>query len=165
MKEKCIVVTSFIYAIIRKRIYVVKLFLHQVRDFVNQPFRLFPAQAGVGDGFAVGAAVNLLVAVFYIAFYHKALDKVVNACIIGSVLQDFPDDAALLVGVFAGVGVVGVNDDGGVLEALFFIEFVEEKQVLVVVGWAGGRRACWCSPGEWHGRRGFPGRWPPSHGR
>ena len=49
------------------------------------------------------------------------------------VLQDFPDDAALLVGVLAGIGVVGVDDHGGIFQPLLLVEPVQENQVLIVV--------------------------------
>ncbi len=46
------------------------------RNFQNEPPGIFPAQAGVGDGFAVGTFADFLAAFFNVAFDHDAPDEV-----------------------------------------------------------------------------------------
>ena len=51
------------------------------RNIVNEPFRIFPAEAGVRDGFSVDAAADLLAAFLQITFHHNALHKFMDICI------------------------------------------------------------------------------------
>ena len=52
--------------------------LEQVSHLVDEALALLPAEACVGDGFAVDAASNWLVAVFYVAFHHETLHELLQ---------------------------------------------------------------------------------------
>ena len=100
--------------------------LQQIGQLQHELFALFPAEAGVGDALAVGALADLLVAVLDVALDHHALDERVDVIRVALGVQDLLRDADLLQILLAGVGVVAVDDAGGVLDALFRVQLVLE---------------------------------------
>lgn len=49
-----------------------------ISNFINQLFGGCPAEAGVGNGFAINAFAHLLTAVFDVTFNHQTLNQTVN---------------------------------------------------------------------------------------
>ena len=86
----------------------------QLRQLQDQPFGVGPADAGVGDGFAVDAAAHDLATGFQVALHHEALDQALEVRVLAAGVEDLLADAPLLVGVLAGVGVIGIHDQGHV---------------------------------------------------
>ena len=92
--------------------------LQQIGQFQHELFALFPAEASVGNALAVGALADLLVAVLDVALDHHALDERVDVIRVALGVQDLLRDADLLQILLAGVGVVAVDNAGGVLDAI-----------------------------------------------
>ena len=90
----------------------------QFRYLVDQPFGFLPAQAGIGDGFAVNvlAAADLLGSGLQIAFDHEALYQGIDPWIVVAASQYLPGDSDLLFVFFVGVGVVGIYDGSRIFQ-------------------------------------------------
>ena len=62
--------------------YTIGIFIYQhlfiLCDTVNQLFGSFPSKAGIGDGFTIDTAANLLAAFLNVAFDHEALYQTVD---------------------------------------------------------------------------------------
>ena len=69
--------------------------LQQFRHVVDEAFGFFPAQAGVGDGFAICAFTDLLIAVFDIAFNHQAFDQLLDVSLMFAAVDDVLGDTDL----------------------------------------------------------------------
>lgn len=65
-------------------------------DVVEKLLGFLPAQAGVGDGFAIDVVVDCLGAVFDVAFNHQTFDKVVDVLAVAAAVEDFLGDTNLL---------------------------------------------------------------------
>lgn len=63
--------------------------LKSIRHFEQQFFRLFPAEARVGDGFAVNSLLRLAGAVLNVALYHKTLYELFNVRGHFAAVEDF----------------------------------------------------------------------------
>ena len=98
-------------------------------NIVNQFFGGFPAQTGVCDGFSIDTAANLLAAFFDVAFYHDTLYKMVNIGVQLSAVHDFLDNTNLLFKLFAGVGMVGIDNAGRIFQIHFAVHFQQQIQV------------------------------------
>ena len=86
------------------------------RQVKQQSFRLFPAQAGVGNRFAIDAVMHALSTVLDIAFNHQTLDDSVDVRVQLAGLHDILGNADLLQIFFAGVGVVGIHNNCRILQ-------------------------------------------------
>ena len=104
----------------------VLLILQSLSDLVDQSFGIFPSQTWVGDGFAVAVLSDLLAAWFDIAFYHDTFDHLVDLAGMAAAVEDFLDNTDLLFMFFAGIGMVGINHTGRVLQVFFCIHFIEQ---------------------------------------
>lgn len=104
-----------------------------LRDFVDQPFGFFPAEAGVCDGFAVAAFADLLAAVFDVALDHQTANKAVKVAVVANAVKNFFTDADLLKIFFAGIGMVGIYDNAGIFEPFFHINIVELYQIFIMI--------------------------------
>ena len=103
------------------------------RYVVDQPFGFFPAEARVGDGLAVDAFAYLLGAVLDVTFHHEAFYQGADVRVVFAAGKHFLDYPLLLKGVFAGIGVVAVDDGGGVFEVLCLVHLAKQDDILVVV--------------------------------
>ncbi len=103
------------------------------REVVDEPLGLLPAEAGVGNGLAVDAVSDGLCAVDQVALDHEALDEVADRAVVVGAVDDVLGNADLFIVLLAGVAVVGVHEDGGVLCPGLFVEPSDGQQVFVVV--------------------------------
>ena len=106
---------------------------HQFRELEDKGAALFPAEAGVGDGFAVDAFADLLTAIFDVALDHEAFHDAGDDRGVAAAGHDVFGDADLLHVFLAGIVMIAVDDDGGIGERSFAIQVEDLLQVLVVV--------------------------------
>ena len=85
--------TSFLFQVI----------LNFVCKVVNKVLGLFPAKAGVCDGFSVDSAVGFLTAVLDIAFDHKAFYHFCDVAVISAAIHNFMGNTDLFKPLFSGV--------------------------------------------------------------
>ena len=131
----------------KKQPYLVALwFLYQIRQAEDEVTALFPAQAGVGDGLAVDAAAHLLGAILQVGFHHEAFDQGGDLRVEGAAVHDVLADADLLQVFLAGVVVVGVHNDGGVVQAGLPIELQQVPEVLIMIIGMGAAEAVHIAP-------------------
>ena len=104
-----------------------------LREIVNEFLDLFPSEAGICDGFSVNVLMLVLAAVEYVGLNHESLDKTVNRIRKFPAVADILRDADLFIVLFAGVVVIGIDDDRRVLELLFFVQPVDQFEIFVVV--------------------------------
>ena len=102
-------------------------------DLIQEALGIFPAQAGVGDGFAIAVFADLLASWFNVAFNHDTLDKVMDVRGMAAAVQNLLDDADLLGILLVGIGMIGVHNAGGILQVPLRIQTVEQDQVLIVI--------------------------------
>lgn len=99
--------------------YTIGIFIYQhlfiLCDTVNQLFGSFPSKAGIGDGFTIDTAANLLAAFLDITFNHDTLYKTVNLRVQLTAVHNLFDNAHLLLVLLVRIGVIAVNDTGRVL--------------------------------------------------
>ena len=86
-----------------------------IRNLVQQPLRIIPSQAGIGDGLAVAVFPDFLAAGFNVALNHKALYQMFDIAGVAAAVEHFLGYTNLFMVLLVGVGVVGVHDDGGIL--------------------------------------------------
>ena len=103
------------------------------RQVKQQSFRLFPAQAGVGNRFAIDAVMHALSTVLDIAFNHQALDDSVDVRVQLTGMHDILSNANLLQIFFAGVGVVGIHNNCRILQLTFCVHINNDFQYLIMV--------------------------------
>ena len=101
--------------------------------FINEFFGLFPAEAGVGDRFSVNSTAGFLAAVFDITFDHEAFYHFCNVAVIFSAVHNFVGNSDLFEPLFSGVGMVAVNNNGGVFEIPFVIKIENSLKVFVMI--------------------------------
>ncbi len=105
-----------------------------LRNCVQQFLCVLPAEARVSDRFSVYmAGSDLLASLYKVAFNHDALDKFPDIFIDPAAVQDLFNNADLLLIFLAGVGMVGVDEDGRVLQISFFIFFQKKLDVFIVI--------------------------------
>ena len=109
------------------------VFSHKFCELEDKGAALFPAEAGVGDGFAIDAFADLLTAIFDVALDHEAFHDAGDIRGVAAAGHDVFGDADLLHVFLAGVVMVAVDDDGGISERSFSIQVENLLQVLVVV--------------------------------
>ena len=86
-----------------------------IRNLVQQPLRIIPSQAGIGDGLAVAVFPDFLAAGFNVALNHKALYQMFDIAGVAAAVEHFLGYTNLFMVLLVGVGVVGVHDAGGIL--------------------------------------------------
>ncbi len=72
----------------------------ELRQLMDEPFRLRPSQAGVGDRTSVAVAVDALGAVFDVALDHQALDQPLYVGGVAAACHDLLADGDLCQVVF-----------------------------------------------------------------
>ena len=107
--------------------------LEEIRQLIDQPFALLPAEAGVRDRAAVDAVADFLAAVFQITFDHQAFHQSADILRDVHAVEDVFGDPDLFEVLLAGVGVVAVDDHGRVAEISLFVGVQQVLQILVVV--------------------------------
>ena len=107
--------------------------LKAVGDFVDEVLALFPAEAGVGDGFAVFLTVGGLAAVNQIRFHHESLDQFGDAFVMAHAVQYLGGNARLFGEVLAGVGVVGVYNHSRSVEPTLFKQLAKQHKVFKMI--------------------------------
>ena len=115
--------------------------LPKFREVIDELFGFLPADAGVGDGEPIYAALGLLVAVEEVGLDHQPLDHAVNIAAVAGAVEHLLGDAGLLIPLLAGVGVVRVDDDGGILQTALAVELAQLAQILTEprrMAWARG---------------------------
>ena len=82
------------------------------RDIEDEPLRVLPAQAGIGDGLSIDMVLctNFLCAFYQIAFNHQSLDEPADIIGVSAASQHLFGDTDLFHKLFAGVGVIDIND-------------------------------------------------------
>ena len=77
--------------------------------------------------------VYLLIARFDIAFYHNALDKVVDIYGMLPALENFLYNSNLFSILLVGIAVVGIYDGCHVLKVLLAVHLIQTNKVFIVV--------------------------------
>lgn len=90
--------------------------LNSLGNFIQQPLRIFPSQAGIGDGFAIAMLADFLTAGFNVAFNHNPFHKSAQLFRVTAAVKHFFDNADLLEILLVGVGMVGVHDAGRIFK-------------------------------------------------
>ena len=98
------------------------LLFERIGNFKYKLFGLFPAEAGIGYGFAVFVIAYFLRSVHKIAFYHQALDQLSYVGIEIAGFNNVFGNSYLLHKLFARVCVVYVNYDRGVFKPAVFVK-------------------------------------------
>ena len=109
------------------------VFSHKFCELEDKGAALFPAEAGVGDGFAVDAFADLLATIFDVALDHEAFHDAGDVRGVAAAGHDVFSDADLLHVFLAGIVMVAIDDDSRVGEGTFSIKVEDLLQVLVVV--------------------------------
>ena len=76
-----------------------------------------------------------------VALDHQALDHLMQLSVLAAAVENVAGDADLLEVLLAGVGVVGIDNDGRIEQAALLVTLVQADQILIVVvgdGLAGG---------------------------
>src|SRR5699024_8259087 len=85
--------------------------LAQLGTGIQKLFGILPAKTGICDGFAIYVVGTDLLAAFYqIAFDHHTFYQLLDVFGYQAAVEHFLYDADLLLVLFAGVGMIGVND-------------------------------------------------------
>ena len=104
-----------------------------IGNFINQPLGFFPTQTGVRDGFTVNTITDFLRAVFQITFNHESFDQLAHIFAVAHAVQDFFCNANLFQILFAGIGMVGIYNECGILQSFFCIDFCQVLQIFIMV--------------------------------
>ena len=78
---------------------------------------------------------DFLISRFNITFNHKTLYQSVKLRIYLTAVENLFCNTNLLVILFVGIGVVGINDNSRILQVLFLIFFPEETKIFVMIVW------------------------------
>ena len=60
-----------------------------IRNLVQQPLRIIPSQAGIGDGLAVAVFPDFLAAGLNVALNHKALYQILDIAGVAAAVEHF----------------------------------------------------------------------------
>ena len=86
-------------------------------NFVYQSFSILPSKAWIGDGAAWNHMIADILAAFQeIAFDHNTLYKLFQVGIVIAAVKNLTDNTDLFFILFAGVGVVDVNNNSRIFE-------------------------------------------------
>ena len=76
---------------------------------------------------------DLLIARLDIAFDHQTFDHLADIGIVTTAVKNFFGDTDLFFLFVAGVGMVTVDDAGGIKQVAFTVHLMKQQQILVVV--------------------------------
>ena len=76
---------------------------------------------------------DLLAAAFQIAFDHETLEHAFDVLVVAAGVEDILADSGLLIVFLGRVGVIGVNDQGDVLQAAGSVSVVQIFQIFKMV--------------------------------
>ena len=93
-----------------------------IRNLVQQPLRIIPSQAGIGDGLAVAVFPDFLAAGFNVALNHKALYQMFDIAGVAAAVEHFLGYTNLFMVLLVRVGVVCVHDTGRILQSPLVIQ-------------------------------------------
>ena len=96
-------------------------FLQQLRYVVNESFGLFPAKAGVGNGFSEDMLLGLTSTVLKVALDHKPLDELSYVGRITAAVKYLLGNSDLLKILFARVCMVCINNNRRILKSALFV--------------------------------------------
>lgn len=101
---------------------------------IDEFFGIFPAKAGVCDRFAVNVVRTDFLASFYqVTFNHNAFYQITDIRGDQTTVEYFFYNANLLLELFAGVGVVGINDGSRICQVFFPVHIQKTLQIFVMI--------------------------------